>query len=190
MNCAEVKQILRDRFDENEALATGLGQHLSGCPACTEYLNALLMLDLAMRRLPGETPQPAFVETLRRRVAEQAVDVSPALSWPTTAGLTAVAGILAVSLGWFFPVGVAFTPWFSEITRYVPHLEWESIGMVLLNRLQAFWQYLTLGSQYVHVPPWVLWSLTAFTIVFIVIFNWSETVRSGVPGVRSRNRSD
>lgn len=132
MNCEQIRQMMRERFDEGLRPPPEAEAHMASCGACRDYHERLLALDAALGALPLEAPAPALNARIRRGLAGERKRRAT-MRLAAALGCAAVMAALLFT-GWFYPVPVEPELWYAEAAAWASAFESPDI----LAELAAF----------------------------------------------------
>jgi len=110
MNCAEIRSILPDYFDEEleEILVMEVEEHLASCQGCRENVGQLRTMIEAIRSAPKQRAPTGLAEAVARQIRTETGPVAPPVTTPRLAAgfqpmrmvrALAAAAVLALALG-------------------------------------------------------------------------------------------
>ncbi len=171
MDCKDVRHIMQERFDLGEPPATGLGTHLTACWECSNCLNAMLDLDLALRDLPEHEPSAAFLQRIRQ-CSREVAEPSPAVWTPASGVGVALVVALSLATGWLLPGRTQLAAWLSGLLDYLPQVRPDLAYSALANISRGFWTESAERWATVSPAPAAAWAVAAGLAVAAAVFHF------------------
>jgi predicted anti-sigma-YlaC factor YlaD len=121
MNCEQIRETMRERFDAGLDPVDEATAHLSTCAECRAYHGRLMALDAALVGLPLEAPDKALLGRIRAGVAEERKRT--AVAWQAVGVAIAVGLAVVATAGWLYPLPVEPGLWYAEALSWIPTVQ-------------------------------------------------------------------
>jgi len=173
MNCEDVRQVLRLRFDQGILAQSDLIPHLELCPGCARYARQLEAVDASLKTLPQPAAVPELAARIKRRVAEESLAERAlerfALRFAVTAAV--VAGVL----GWLFPLAISYGEWWRRAENSLAAFQWRDVVAPFLADAQSLLRSgESLLENAARFPSLYLWLAIGGALLLLLAFNGFE----------------